>query len=228
MLDTLLFVVFPYAALLLAVLVGIHRYTYDRYSYSSYSSQFLESGQLFWASVPWHYGIVLILLAHIAAALFPGLWGALVGETGRLYALEVTGLALGFTVVVGMGLLIVRRLVNPRVRVVTSAMDWVVLAVLLLQAASGVYVALVYRWGSVWYLHTAVPWLWSLAAFKPQVGYIATLPTVAKFHMFNAFLLVALFPFSRLVHLLSVPFSYLWRPWQVVVWNRRDGVAERV
>ncbi len=228
MLDTLLFVVFPYAALLLAVLGGVYRYLDDRYSYSSYSSQFLESGQLFWASAPWHYGIVLILGAHILAALFPGFWGALVGETGRLYALEVTGLALGFTVVVGIAMLIVRRVVNPRVKVVTSTMDWLVLAFLLLQVASGVFIALIYRWGSLWYLHTAVPWLWSLALFKPQVKYIAALPTLAKFHIFNAFLLVALFPFSRLVHLLSVPFSYLWRPWQVVVWNRRDGVAERV
>jgi len=46
------------------------------------------------------------------------------------------------------------------------------------------------------------------------------LPTLAKFHAVGAFVLLALLPFSRLVHALSVPLGYLWRPFQVVVWNR--------
>lgn len=227
MLDTLLFGAFPYVAVILAVSAGLMRYFGDRFSYSSFSSQFLEDGQLFWASAPWHYGILLILLAHLLAALLPGAWGALLGEPMRLYALEVTGLALGLTTVVGIGLLIVRRFTSSRVKVVTSSMDWLLLAVLLLQVASGVFIALVYRWGSVWYLHTAVPWLWSLAYLKPQTQYIANLPFVAKLHFFNAFLIVALFPFSRLVHIFTVPVTYLWRPWQVVVWNRRAGLGQR-
>jgi nitrate reductase gamma subunit len=72
-------------------------------------------------------------------------------------------------------------------------------------------------------MHTATPWLWSLVKFNPQVEYLAKLPWVAQLHAFNAFLLVALFPFSRLVHLISVPLEYLWRPYQVVIWYRQKS-----
>jgi nitrate reductase gamma subunit len=113
--DIVFFVVFPYLALLLAVIFGVYRYFSDRFSYSSFSSQFLESEQLFWGSVPWHYSILIILIAHLLAALFPGVWGALIGEPVRLYVLELSGLALGFLTVAGTVLLILRRLVNPRI-----------------------------------------------------------------------------------------------------------------
>ncbi len=221
MLDTVLFAAFPYVAVVLAILVGISRYVTDRFSYSSQSSQFLENRALFWGSVPWHYGILTILLAHLLAALFPGAWAALIAAPVRLYVLEVTGLALGLITLVGVALLILRRLRNVRVFVVTSVMDWALLAVLLVQVGLGFWVALVYRWGSDWYLHTAVPWLVSLLAFHPQIQYVTALPWVVKLHMLGGFLVVALFPFTRLVHLVTVPITYLWRPYQVVIWNRR-------
>jgi nitrate reductase gamma subunit len=221
MLDIVLFVAFPYVAVVLAVLVGITRYLGDRFSYSSQSSQFLENRALFWGSVPWHYGIVTILLAHLAAALFPRFWGAVIGAPVRLYVLEVTGLALAVITIVGLALLIGRRLRNSRVFVVTSAMDWVLLAVLLAQVVLGFWVALVYRWGSDWYLHTAVPWMLSLLTLQPQIHYVTALPWIVKLHMLGGFVVVALFPFTRLVHLVTVPLTYLWRPYQVVIWNRQ-------
>lgn len=224
MTDLILFAVFPYVAVALAIAVGIYRYTIDRYSWSSQSSQFLESRALFWGSVPWHYAILLILLAHLLAFLFPAGWGALVGKPLRLYLLEITGMALGLATVIAIALLIVRRAANHRVATVTSVVDWFLLAALLLQVATGVWIAFTLRWGSVWYLHTATPWLWSLVKFDPQVQYLAVLPWVVKVHAVNAFVLVALFPFSRLVHVVSVPLTYLARPYQVVVWYWRQGV----
>ena len=223
MTDLILFAVFPYVAVALAIAVGIYRYTIDRYSWSSQSSQFLESRALFWGSVPWHYAILLILLAHLLAFLFPAGWGALVGKPLRLYLLEITGMALGLATVIAIALLIVRRAVNDRVATVTSVVDWFLLAALLLQVATGVWIAFTLRWGSVWYLHTATPWLWSLVKFDPQVQYLAVLPWVVKVHAVNAFVLIALFPFSRLVHVVSVPLTYLARPYQLVVWYRRQG-----
>lgn len=223
--DTVLFVAFPYATIVVAILVGIYRYTADRFSYSSLSSQFLESRALFWGSVAWHYGVLIILLAHLLALLFPRLWGGLIAAPLRLYVLEVTGLALAVLTVGGLGALIGRRVRSGRIRVVTSAMDWVLLVVLLVQVALGFWVALFYRWGSDWYLHTAVPWLVSLLTLKPQVQYVAALPWVVKLHMLGGFLLIGLFPFTRLVHLVTVPITYLWRPYQVVIWNRRPGRA---
>jgi len=225
MMDLILFGVFPYVAVALAVAVGIYRYAIDRYSWSSQSSQFLESKALYWGSVSWHYAILLILLAHLLALLFPSGWGAMLGRPLRLYFLEVTGMALGVTTVLAMALLLVRRAMDARVAVVTSRVDWLLLVLLLVQVVTGVVIAFSLRWGGVWYLHTAVPWLRSLVILQPEVQYLAVLPTVVKLHAFNAFLLIAVFPFSRLVHVVSVPLSYLTRPFQVVVWYRRRNQA---
>lgn len=221
MTDMVLFAVFPYVAVVLAVLVGVYRYFNDRFSYSSFSSQFLENRALFWGSVPWHYAILVILLAHVVALVAPGTWAAVIAAPGRLYTLEVIGLALALASLVGLLLLMVRRLLNPRILTVTSGMDWLLLAVLLAQVALGFWVALVYRWGSDWFLHTAVPWLFSLARLDPQTQYVSSLPWAVKLHMLGGFLLIALFPFTRLVHVVTVPISYLWRPYQVVIWHRR-------
>ncbi len=223
MTDMILFGVFPYVAVALAVIVGLYRYYVDRYSYSSHSSQFLESRTLFWGSVPWHYAILLILLAHLLAFLIPSGMGALLGSSFRLVFLEVTGFALGICAIIAVLILIFRRVSDARVNAVTTAIDWLLLAGLLLQVVTGVYIAFTLRWGSVWYMHTATPWLWSLVKFNPQVEYLVKLPWVAQLHAFNAFLLVALFPFSRLVHIISVPLEYLWRPYQVVIWYRQKS-----
>lgn len=221
MTDMILFGVFPYVAVALAVAVGIYRYCFDRYSYSSQSSQFLESKALFWGSVPWHYAILLILIAHFLAFLFPGLWGALLGEPGRLYFLEVSGIALGVVTILAILVLLFRRAGNDRVCAVTTKVDWLLLLALLVQVISGVYIAVTLRWGGFWYLHTVTPWLWSLVGFSPKVQYLASMPFVVKLHAFNAFFLVALFPFSRLVHVVSIPLAYISRPYQVVVWYRQ-------
>ncbi|MBI2940198.1 MAG: respiratory nitrate reductase subunit gamma [Chloroflexi bacterium] len=223
MLDLVLFAVFPYVAVILAVLVGISRYYSDRFSYSSQSSQFLENRLLFWGSVPWHYTILVILLAHLIAFLFPAQWAGLIGEPVRLYVLEVTGLVLALTTVASFALLLYRRLRNVRTLVVTSGMDWVLLAVLFAQVVLGFWVALFYRWGAEWFLHTAAPWLVSLLTLNPQVQFVTALPLVVKLHMLGGFLIIALFPFTRLVHVIAFPITYLWRPYQVVVWNRRPA-----
>ena len=222
MVDVVLFGAFPYAAVILAVVVGVYRYVTDRFSYSSFSSQFLENRALFWGSVPWHYGILLVLLAHVFALLLPGVWATLIAEPTRLYILEVIGLVLALSALVGLVLLIVRRLTSARITSVTSVMDWVLLANLLAQVALGFWVALFYRWGSDWYLHTAVPWLVSLAQLDPQTQFVTSLPWVVKLHMLGGFLLIGMFPFTRLVHVVTVPITYLWRPYQIVVWYRRS------
>jgi len=221
MFNTVLFVVFPYVAVIVAVVLGIHRYRTNRFSYSSLSSQFLENRTLFWGSVPWHYGVILILLTHFLAFLFPTLWGNLLSDRIRLYVLEVTGLALALMTVIGIALLILRRLRSPRVYHVTSSADWLLLFVLLLQVALGFWIALVYRWGSGWYVHTAVPWLRSLLVLDPQIQHVTVLPLLVQLHLLLGFVIVLLFPFTRLVHVVTYPITYLWRPLQVVIWNRR-------
>ncbi len=86
---------------------------------------------------------------------------------------------------------------------------------------SGVYIGVTLRWGGLWYLHTMSPWLWSLVTFSPTIDYPTVMPLVVKLHAVDAFILVALFPFTRLVHVISVPLAYVARSFQIVVWNRR-------
>jgi nitrate reductase gamma subunit len=221
--NTLLYAVLPYLAVALAVVGGIVRYRLDRFSYSSHSSQFLESRALFWGSVAWHYGILLVLGAHVVALMFWDPWAALVNDPNRLYTLEVIGLALSILALAGLSVLTVRRLTVRRVRAVTTPMDWALLVVLVVQVALGVWIALGYRWGSDWYVYTIVPWLHSLFKLNPKVEYVVALPTVVKIHAVLGFGLIALFPFTRLVHVVTVPVTYLWRSYQVVLWNRRPS-----
>lgn len=221
MFDTVLFVVFPYVAVIIAIVFGLARYRNNRFTYSSLSSQFLENRMLFWGSVPWHYGIILLLTAHLLALLFPTLWGNLISNRIRLYVLEVSGLGLALMTVVGITLLIIRRLRSPRVLAVTSPADWLLLITLLAQVAVGFWIALVYRWGAGWYLHTAVPWMRSLLTLQPEIQYVTALPALVQFHLLAGFFVILLFPFTRLVHIVTYPITYLWRPLQVVIWNRR-------
>ncbi len=225
MADSILFASFPYVAVVVAVIGSIARYRRDRFSFSSQSSQFLGNRALFWGSVSWHYGVILILLAHLLAVLFPGWWGVLIASPDRLYVLEVIGLSLAVVTIIGLAILILRRLFNWRVFAVTTLLDWILLVALMAQIALGFWVALMYRWGSDWYLHTAVPWLRSLVVLDPQIETVTALPWVVKLHMLGGFVLLALFPFTRLVHIVTAPVTYLWRPYQVVIWNRRPRSA---
>lgn len=219
--QTVLFIAFPYIAVILAIGAALYRYFTNRYSFSSLSSQLLENRQLFWGSTAWHFGIILILLAHALAWLFPGAAGFILGAPYRLAAIETAGLALAFWTVFGLIVLIIRRLpVGSRPRAVTSAMDWLLLILLLIQTLTGAVVALFDRWGSLWYLSTAVPWLWSLLKLRPDIGTVAALPGLIQFHFVLGFAIILLFPFSRLVHIFAIPFEYMWRPYQVVIWNR--------
>ena len=217
--DIVLFAAFPYVAVVLAVFGGVYRYRINRFSYSTLSSQLLENRTLFWGSVPWHYGIVIVLLAHLLGFLMPGMWAAMTAAPAALYTIEIAGFAFGLAALIGLCVLFVRRLSYERIRAVTSPADWALLAVLLLQVALGFYVSLVYRWGADWYVDTAVPWLISLVSLNPQTQYVTSLPWVVRLHMLTGFLVIALFPFSRLVHLIMFPFWYLWRPYQLVIRN---------
>lgn len=220
--NQLLFVAFPYAAIVLAVVVSVIRWRRHPFSVSALSSQLLESRKLFWGSVSFHWGISLVLLGHLAALLVPRgfeLWN---GAPARLYLLEATGLALGLWALFGVVVLIFRRLTNRRIQAVTSVMDGVVLALILVQVVTGLWIALGYRWGSFWGTSVFVPYVWSLLTFQPQPELVAPLPFVLQLHAFSFFVFLALFPFSRLVHIVTVPLGYLTRPWQKVVRMNRE------
>ena len=222
-LNAFLFVGFPYLVLGLAIAVSILRFTYRPFSYSSLSSQFLENEQLFWGGNLWHWGILWVLLGHLFGFMMPKTllwWNA---QTLRLFILETTGLIAALLALFGVLALLLRRFTNARVKAVTSKMDIALLVVLLIQVATGIGTALLYRWGSSWYAAAAVPYLRSVLLFAPKPELITSLPWLPKIHILSGFLMIGLIPFTRLVHFLVVPIWYLWRKPQLVMWNFRPG-----
>ncbi|MDH3302703.1 MAG: respiratory nitrate reductase subunit gamma [Acidimicrobiia bacterium] len=217
--TTFLFAVFPYIAFGILSVVTVLRWRRHPFSVSSLSSQLLESRRLYWGSVSFHWGLSLVLVGHLAALIVPRGFEIWNGASLRLYLLEATGLALGLWAGFGLIVLLWRRLGNPRIRAVTSPMDLVVLTVLAVQVASGLWIAVGYRWGSYWGTSVLVPYVRSVLTLSPDARYVEPLPLVVQLHVFTFWVFVAVFAFSRLVHIITLPPGYLVRPWQRVIRN---------
>jgi nitrate reductase gamma subunit len=222
-LNPLLFGVLPYVAVFLFFLVTIQRYRTQPFTYSSLSSQFLENRLHFWAVVPFHYGILVVLAGHVVAFLLPRQILSWNSDPLRLLLLEGTALIFGLLTLVGFVAAILRRMAVSKVGCVTSRGDWVLYTLLLFQVASGVAIALMYPWGSSWFATLAAPYLWSIVTLHPHLEYVTSLPWLVKLHIIDAYAVIGFFPFTRLVHALVMPNPYLWRKPQVVRWYRRPS-----
>jgi len=218
--NILLFLIFPYVAISLFVVVTIYRSVTRPFSISSLSSQLLENRKLYWGSIPFHYGISIIMIFHLVAVLFPQgflLWNSV---PLRLYLLELSGLILAIWSLVGLLILIYRRLGEARIKAVTTPMDIVILLALMVTVVTGIVIATVYRFGSTWFTVVFTPYIVSILTLQPRPELVAPLPWVIQLHVFNFYVLLILFPFSRLVHIITLPLGYLFRPWQIVIWYR--------
>ncbi len=219
--NTLFFVIFPYIAIVVAIIGTVYRTIRQPFSVSSLSSQLFERKKLYWGNIPFHYGLLIILAGHLVALFLPGtlrLWNA---APIRLYLLELSGLGLGLWALTGGLILLWRRLTERRLQVVTTPMDWIVLLLLLVSLITGVLTAGNYRFGSTWFTSVFTPYLVSLFVLRPRPELVGSLPWIIQLHAFNFFLLLFLFPFTRLIHIITLPLGYLIRPWQVVIWLRR-------
>lgn len=226
--DGLLLVGLPYVAMVALVVGVVHRFRTRAFSCSSLSSQFLEDRQLLYGSVPWHIGVAVLLVGHAVALLLPGLWSALCASRAFLIGVEVVGVAAALLALVGLGVLAIRRLTNGRVQAVTTTTDLVVLALLVVQVLLGVTTAVRYPWGASWSPGTVAPYLWSLLLLRPAPEFVADMPTLLKAHLALGWVIIGLVPFSRLIHVLSLPLEYLWRAPQVVIWNNARRFAGAV
>lgn len=225
--QSFLFVGLPYLALFAFFYVSIQRYKTRPFTYSSLSSQVLENDQHFYGLVPFHYGIIAVLLGHLLAFLVPSSILAWNANPLRLLLLELTGFALAGLAAYGLGNMIVRRLTNLRVQQVTTPADWALYAVLAVQIITGMTIALFYRWGSSWFAAVMTPYLWSIFTFQPDATAVYGMPLIVKLHIANAWLFILVFPFTRMVHVLVAPFHYFLRKPQVVRWSHARQLAER-
>ncbi len=217
-LNYIMFSMFPYLAITVFLIGSIYRYRNRGFQVSSLSSEFLERKKLFWGSQPFHWGILVLFFGHLIAFLFPRTVLAWNGEPIRLIILEVTAFVFGLSALIGLVLLIKRRLKNRQLLVVTNKMDMLVYTTLFVQIVSGLGIAYFERWGSSWFAGVLTPYLRSLFAFNPDISAVSTMPWIVQIHIISAFFIIAIIPFTRFMHFLVAPVDYLWRGYQLVIW----------
>jgi nitrate reductase gamma subunit len=219
LLNSFLFIALPYIALTVFLIGTVYRYKGTKFKFSSLSSQFLEGKKLFWGSVPFHWGILVLFFGHLIAFLLPDVILSWNSSSLRLIILEVASFIFGLSALIGLFNLFVRRSSNARIEVVTNRMDLLIELILLVQIVFGLWIAFEFRWGSSWFASVLSPYLTSIFTLNPQIDAVSNVHWVIKIHIALAYIIVLLIPFTRLVHLLVYPLSYLWRPYQKVVWN---------
>lgn len=209
----------PYLAMVLCVVGCIYRYRASGFKFSSLSSQFLDSDKLFFGSMLFHWSVLVVFVGHLLAFLFPGWVLSLNSNQTNLVIFEMLGFTFGLGALLGLVWLFIRRLGNERVQMVTNRMDLFIELLIIIQVALGCWIAYAHRWGSVWFASDLSPYLWSLFKLNPQIAAVVDLPGAVLIHIVVAFVILALIPFSRLVHFLVAPFTYISRPYQQVMWN---------
>jgi nitrate reductase gamma subunit len=196
------------------------------HTFTSRSSQFLEGKQHFWALPAFHFGILTVFFGHVAGLVTPARMHVWTASPLRIQILEVIGLAASFMALIGAFLVIARRVREPLVLATTRFSDGLILALLIAQLCTGVYVAVSHPWGAAWFEALVGPYVRSLAELNPDVSYVAAMPFVVKLHLATAWFIIAVFPFTRLVHMLVAPIPYLSRRMILVRWSGRRTAAQ--
>lgn len=228
-LDLVLWVAVPYAGLALFVVGHYWRYRYDKFGWTTRSSQLYEGRLLRWGSPLFHFGILAVFLGHVMGLGIPKGWTDAVGVSEGMYHFMAVGIGAvaGFCTLLGMVLLIYRRRTVGPVFSATTRMDkamYLALAVVILLGLANTAVGNVidhydYRSGvSVWFR--------GIFLFDPRPELMAEAPFTFQAHGLTAVLLFALWPFTRLVHVFSAPIGYLWRPY-IVYRSREDRLGTR-
>ncbi len=226
-----IFGIYPYIAMAALLIGSVARYERDPFTWKSSSSQLLRRRLLRWGSVPFHVGVLTIFAGHFFGLLTP-LW--LIEALGishavkQVLAMSVGGVA-GALALFGGLILLTRRLTDPRIRATSSAMDIAILSLLVLQLCLGLLTIPV----SLRHLDGVemvkfMRWAQGIFILDPQAAdYTAGASPVFQIHILTGLTLFMLFPFSRLVHLLSAPLRYLWRPGYQIVRTRRAALPDR-
>jgi nitrate reductase gamma subunit len=214
-LDLLLWIVLPYTALAVCVTGHVWRFRHDQFGWTTRSTQLLESRRLRPAILAFHLGLFAVLGGHVLGILVPSSVTGAVGVSEDLYhGVSVTAGSLsGLLMLVGFVLLLVRRETDARVRATTTTTDRITYLLLGVMLVTGMYATIGENLlgGGYDYRETVAPWFRGLFTLDPDTSLIAGAPLVYRIHAATAWLLYALWPFSRLVHAWSIPVTYLRR-----------------
>lgn len=219
--------VLPYLSLAVLVAGTAWRYRYDRFGFTTRSSQLHESRLLRTAAPLFHYALFLVIGGHVTGLMVPeSLTRRLRISEAQYHAVALTmGGAAGLAAALGLGLLLYRRLRVAAVRQASSRSDRLTLPLLALVLLAGLTATASSVTDPYDYRLGVAVWFRSLFALDPDVTAMAHAPLVYQLHALLALALFALWPFSRLVHAFAVPLGYVVRPY--VVYRSRGGGGAR-
>jgi len=215
MLNQFTWVILPYLCLVVFIVGLIYRYRYDQFSWTAKSSEFIEKKHLMLGNWLFHIGIVPVFFGHVAGLGIPKSWMNALGVSDHLYHIGAIyiGSLFGFMTLAGMIILTARRFAIKTIRRLSSASDLIVNVLLLLIVFMGMYSTLVtnYMMPEFDYRDSISVWIRGLFIFRPDATLMIDVPLSFKIHILSGFLIFALCPFTRLVHIFSAPLYYVRR-----------------
>jgi len=219
-LNTLLFGYYPYVAISVFIIGSIARYDRDQYTWRTGSSQLLRAKELRLGSNLFHIGILLLFIGHFVGLLTPPAiyHGLGLSTSAKQILAVVAGGIFGGICAKGIYILIHRRLTDARIRATSSRMDIFILLLIGVQLALGLLtlpISIYHSDGANMILLSE--WAQRIVTFRSGAAdQISNIGIIFKLHLFLGMTIFLVFPFSRLVHVWSVPLGYIARPYQVV------------
>lgn len=216
-------VIYPYIILIVFLLGLYYRYQTDQFGWTAKSSELLEKKKLRLGSNLFHIGIIFVFFGHVGGILVPKSWLSAMGVSDHFYHLMALwiGTIAGVITLIGCIILVYRRLTDVRIRRTSSFGDMLSIILLTVIVVIGMLSTLLNMSGSADfdYRETIGPWLRGVLMFRPDSTLMSTVPFIFKVHVVLGLSLFAVFPFTRLVHILSLPVKYLNRSY--VVYRKR-------
>jgi nitrate reductase gamma subunit len=218
--EILLWIVLPYVAITTFIVGTIWRYRYDKFGWTTRSSQLYERKLIRIASPLFHIGILAVLMGHIVGLLIPEAWTDAIGVSETMYHVMAVGLGFfaGAATLVGIVLLIYRRRTVGPVFAATTNNDKTMYVFLVAAICLGLLTTMVGA-GVIGdghnYREDVSVWFRSILTFQPQPELMADAPPSFQLHAIAGMLVFMIWPFTRLVHAFSAPLGYLFRPYVV-------------
>ena len=224
-LDTVLWVLLPYVALTSFAVGHVWRYRRDGYTWTARSTQLLERRLLLVGSVAFHLGMLGVIGGHVVGILVPDTWTRAVGISDGFYhwMAVILGGGAGLLLCLGAIVLVYRRLRIDRIRATTLRSDWVMYPLLLVTILLGMVATFANLVDEHHYRETVSPWFRSVFTLDPKAELMDDVPFVFQAHVTVAWLLYAVWPYTRLVHVWSVPVGYLAR--SPIVYRAKRGAT---
>ena len=220
-LHEFLYGIYPYICLAVLLLGSLIRFDREQYTWKSDTSQMLRRGTLRVGSNLFHWGILVVVVGHFAGFLAPH-WmvSPFLSASGHQLLAMVGGGAAGIVSIIGLTMLIHRRLSDTRVRRNSRTWDIVIVLMLGVQLALGlgtVVLSMRHMDGALFEVLT--DYVKGVVTFRPGIARLLDgVPLTYQLHILLGFTIFLVTPFTRMVHIWSgfASLAYLIRPYQLV------------